>query len=77
MKENKYEIVEKLTECIKQTRAGSNISRIDIESKGLTGMDIVAIYYNDENGLPAGIKYVSIEGDSGLAIIKDVCKALG
>lgn len=64
--ENKEEIIKRLKSLLLATRAGSGIVDITLNESET----IVTILYD------AGSKQVNIDGDSGIAIIKDVVSKL-
>ena len=65
--ENKQSIADALVYAVRQTRAGEDVTAIEITSDG----GYAIIRYN--NGAK---KLVNIDGDSGIAMIADVCRAL-
>lgn len=67
MTENKEKIVALLEALLKQTRAGADISVLNLNET----QDEVTIIFNSGFG-----KKVNIAGDSGIAIIADVVKKL-
>jgi hypothetical protein len=70
MEENKKLFVEKLGSLIKrQTRAGQTIKDLRYESS-LIAERVVIVFYGGST------KAINITGDSCLAIMKDICKAL-
>lgn len=67
MKENKADIVMRLKVLLKATRAGSDIADLILSES----QDSITILFR-----PGGTRKVNISGDSGIAIITDVIKAL-
>lgn len=66
-REDKAEIVDRLSHLLKATRIGSSIKKLRLSED----RKLVEIRYESGTG-----KLVNIDGDSGYAIIKDVMKAL-
>lgn len=64
--ENKYDIVKAMEKVLKMTRAGNDVKRLYYRSED----EIVEIDY--VNGY---VQCVSVECDSGIALIKDILKA--
>lgn len=64
--ENKSEIVQKLKELLQSTRAGSSIKDLILDGKE----KCVTIVYE------CGSKQVNVEGDSGIALIRDVTRSV-
>ena len=67
--ENKERITHQLMLCLLATRAGEDIS--DMSYMKSTGDEWVNITFRDGSWLP-----VNVTADSGIALIKDVIKAL-
>lgn len=65
--ENKKLIVQMLCSLLKRTRLGSNIKDLWLSEK----QDILEIEFNSGR-----IQKVNVEADSGIAMIKDVLKAI-
>lgn len=64
--ENKQEILDMLLPAIRATRAGADVGKITDNRNGSA-----TIYFT-----PGARKAVNIEGDSGIAMIVDICRAL-
>lgn len=67
MTEDKHVIIAALSDCIKQTRYGEDVDRLDY----IDGDDMVEVVYKNGKRLP-----VSVWGDSGIGIIADVVAAI-
>ena len=67
--ENKERITHQLMLCLLATRAGEDIG--DMSYTKSTGDEWVSITFKDGSWLP-----VNVTADSGIALIKDVIKAL-
>lgn len=61
---NKEQLIKLLELTIKATRAGTNVKKLTLEG------NYVVIHYS------GGTKKVNIDGDSGIAIIKDVARGV-
>lgn len=68
-RENKKEIIDRLFRLLKETRAGHDIIAMEYETHGFA--EHVLIYW--ESGFT---DRVNISCDSGIAIMKDVLKAI-
>ena len=66
MGENKSEIIQKLKELLQITRAGSGIKELILDERER----YVTIVYEGGN------KRVNVEGDSGIALIRDVTRSV-
>lgn len=66
MSENKSEIVQKLKELLQITRAGSGVKDLILDERERC----VTIVYE------CGSKQVNVEGDSGIALIRDVIRSI-
>ena len=63
----KQQILNELLKVVQMTRAGEDIQSLDLDNKEC----FVSIQY--KNG---GKKNVCIEGDSGIAMVRDVCSVI-
>lgn len=63
--DNYEKILDYLTLAIQNTRAGSDVDRIEIVD--INGIDFARMYFT--NG---GHKQTCIDGDSGIAMIRDI-----
>lgn len=66
MKEDKRAIVQKLKELLQITRAGSGVRDLILNGKE----KCITIVYE------CGSKQVNVEGDSGVALIRDVMRSI-
>lgn len=66
MSENKREIVQKLKELLQITRAGSGVKDLILDGRERC----LTIVYE------CGSKQVNVEGDSGIALIRDVIRSI-
>lgn len=73
MEENKWMVVYLLETLLKYTRFGSDIRSLEYAKSIETNDEYVIVKYNN----PGDYREVLITADSGIAIIKDVLKALG
>ncbi len=69
MKENKKKIVESFTPVIRQTRAGSDVARLEYCLKN--GDEVVDVTF--VNGMHT---WCNVTGDSGAAMLRDIIKRL-
>lgn len=65
--ENKQEILKHLTLALQATRAGSDIVLMEY----IKGREEVCIYKDGNH-----VQWVNVACDSGISMIRDICKAL-
>ena len=77
MEENKQEILNLLLKALQQTRAGDNIVRLEYEKFPDTDDAYVHVINKDKPDRPEyeWLK-VNVTGDSGIAMIRDVCEKI-
>jgi hypothetical protein len=71
MNENKQAILDTLVMTLWRTRAGRDIVDLQLTADQRT---VVITYHT--NGVRTETQLVNVEGDSGVAMIADICKAI-
>ena len=67
MDESKWMIVHYLHDALTWTRAGENVKKLELSMDEKT---VEITFYNGSK------KYVDVEADSGISLIRDICAAL-
>ena len=70
-KEDKEQIILDLIQLLQTTRAGADIKSVIMHYSAGRSVESLELFFHGETSLK-----VNIEGDSGIQIIMDVCKAL-